>query len=218
MDVGSPEKQKAYCTVEGQSPADREFVTDLIANKPGAWERFIDYSAKIIAYHKKHLQDFGFSIHDLTNTVFIYLTENDNQRLRKFLINNWPLFTFVRYAFRAAKSRLLYNPEKNRENEVSDSDLYIPLIDQNHESGDGQNSLQDYREVLKLAFSTLWESNSQRAYVYFLRRKLELPSREIAELLDITVNNVDVVLKRAESELKNILEEMGIKNDILHDN
>lgn len=205
-------------TAETPSLSDKEFVANLIAGKEKAWERFIDYSAKIIAFHKKHVNDLGFSIYDLTHTAFGYLTEDDHKRLRKFLTTNKPLFTFVRYAFWAAKSRLLYRAQRDRENEVSDSDLGIPLRDQSIENGHSQSTLQDFREVLKLAFSILWERNSQRAYIYFLRRKLEMPSKEIADLLGMTIMNVDVVLKRAESDLKDILEEMGIKNDILYDN
>jgi len=197
---------------------DREFVADLISNKPGSWERFIDFSAKIIAYHKQHLHDFGFTTHDLVNTVFDYLTDNHHRQLRNFLDNDWPLLVFISNAFKAAKSRLLYRYQRNREKEVSDSDPGIALIDQSYSYGYSQGTLQDYREVLKLAFSILWERNSRRAYIYFLRRKLELPSKETADLLGMTITNVDVVLKRAESDLKDILEEMGINSDILHDN
>jgi hypothetical protein len=217
MNVGSPEKQEPFCTEDVQSLADREFVADLIANKPRAWERFIDFSAKIIAYHKKHLNDFGFSIYDLTNTVYIYLTKNNHEHFRNFLNNDWSLFAFTCNAFRASMSNLLYPFKRDRKIEVSDSDPSIPLIVYEDNCGHYQSSLQDYREVLKMAFFVLCKRNSQRANIYYLRRKLEMPSKEVAELLDMTITNVDVVLKRAESDLKNILEEMGMRNDILHD-
>ena len=134
-------------------------------------------------------------------------------RLQGFLENGKSLTGFLFNAIKASKSRLLYSLVKNRRREVSDSPVDYPQIIQDF----NQARPDDNREILKQAFLLLWKSNSQRAYIYFLRRKLELPSKEIGDLLDMTDNNVDVVLKRAECEMRNILEELGFKNEDLYD-
>lgn len=198
-----------------QSQCEIEFVADLIANKEDAWEQFIDYSAGIISRHRQHLEDFGLSIDDLVSETFLYLTQYNHQRLHEFLKNGKSFIGFVYNAVKAAKSRLFYSSEKKRRREVSDSSLYLPHIEEHADINQDEYCLHEYRELLKQAFFLLWESNSQRAYIYFLRRKMELPSKEVAELLGMTISNVDVVLKRAESELKDILEEMGISDDLL---
>ena len=43
------------------------------------------------------------------------------------------------------------------------------------------------------------------ANIYLMREKLEMPSKQVAAVLNVAVNTVDVTVKRAKSELKNLL-------------
>lgn len=193
------------------------FVSELIANKEAAWKHFIDESSKIIAMHRKHLKDMRVEIDDLVSEIYLYLTENECKRLRKFQENGKSFIGFVYYAVKAAKSRLLYRSNKNRLREMSDIDVGFPHMDSRADEFGEKLRQRQQREILNNAFLLLWQNNSSRASVYMLRRKLELSSKEVATILGIKVNNVDVTLSRAEHEMKNILEEMGATNDILFD-
>lgn len=205
--------QRNYKTYE----TDKEFVSDLIANDEDAWKYFIDFSSRILALHKKHLTDYNVSIDELVSETYLYLNENDYNRLRKFQKDGKSFIGFVYYAVRASKSRLLYRLKKKRMFEVSEMGLDFHLTENRGDEFAEKIRQRQYREFLMHAFSLLWQSNSSRAYVYMLRRKIELSSKEVANLLGLKVNNVDVTLRRAEREMKNILEEMGASNDILFD-
>ena len=200
---------------------EREFVKRLISTDPKiceiAWKEFIGLSSKMFAHYRRFLKDFNFSIDDLVSETYLYLRENDDRRLRDFLVYGKSFIGYIYNVIKAVNKQLLYKDLKKDKLEVSDSDYEFPLI-ANEENFDFENdNTEDYRTILNKAFSLLWIGNSQQAYIYLMREKMELPSKTVANLLGLTVDNVDVILKRGKHEMKNILEALGLNEDFMQD-
>jgi RNA polymerase sigma factor (sigma-70 family) len=201
-------------TNEFNEEAQFELVDRLTSNETSAWEEFVDESNEIIAMHKKHLADNNFKVDDLLNELYVYLSENDFARLRAYRENGKSFKGFIYHSARACKSRLLYRYSQKRDIAMSDSDNVLPHTGHIQTSPSDNLEGAQTREQLNHAFQLLWQGNSQRAFVYLLRRKLELSSKQVSQLLGIErVNTVDVTLRRAEQELRSLLEEMGMRDD-----
>ena len=196
-------------TCFSEEQIDKKFVSQLIKYEDSAWLYLIDACEGLLARHKKHLEDFSLTLHDLFNETVIYLIENDCFRLRKFLETGSSFIAFMYNQFRAVKKALLYKFSRDRDYGMSDEvslDTLIKQIGQNQEDRLWRMSI---REIVNQAFSLLWESNTQKANVYLMREKLQMPSKHVAAFLGLTVANVDATFKRTKNELKDILREMG---------
>ncbi len=195
--------------VKNPDDYDKKFVEDLIANKEEAWLFLIEFCEGMLGRHKKHLEDFSLTIGDLFNETVIYLMDNDCQRLRAFRNREGSFIGFIYNQFRAVKKKMLYKYNRDRQSGMSDEREFDTLIEQEGNTQCEKSRQMDMRETINQAFFLLWESNTQRANVYLMREKLDMPSKQVAAFLGLTVSNVDATLKRAKLELKNILSEMG---------
>jgi len=185
--------------------SDESIVSDLIVGKEEAWIHLSESFGDGLSRYKKELSDFSLGVDDLFNEACLCLQEDDCRRLRRYQVRGWSLTGLMFYTIIEAKKRLLYKFRRDRDAGLSDEVEVDALQGQVGESRDEHDRRVEQREALNRAFLILWRSKPQMANIYLMREKLEMPSKQVAAVLNVAVNTVDVTVKRAKSELKNLL-------------
>ena len=197
------------------SECDERIIVGLIASEASAWVCLSEsYGSGLIRY-RRELSDFSLGIDDLFNEICLCLQEDDCRRLRRCQSRGWSLTGLMFYTALEAKKRLLYKFRRDRDAGLSDEAEVDALQGQVGEPRDECDRRVEQRDALNRAFLILWRSKPQMANIYLMREKLEMPSKQVSAVLNVAVNTVDVTVKRAKSELKKLLKDMGYDQDSL---
>jgi len=125
---------------------------------------------------------------------------------RKQPIRNWPAL-LKRLAVMRSLECLR---RRYRVSERSTKPLISPPIDRRMPEPEASMQNREFAEQLRRAVAEL---DPRQAEVFCLADVDEIPYRQIAELLDITVNHVGVLLHRARSALRERLQEFNPSRD-----
>lgn len=145
--------------------------------------------------------DYPVEYDELVNALYLYLMENDAYRLRQFkgrsTIYLWLQTTATRF-FIQYRDQVI--------DDITQEPLLKCEIDEPIDTTD-ENEDEDAR-IIRYAFGQM----PNRRYAYVLQRLVidEVPPQEVAAEMEITIDNLYNIKKRALTQLTQLLTQAGI--------
>lgn len=182
---------------------DLEIVNALLRKDENVTRVFLfDKCRGMLTHVINKVYDYPVEYDELVNALYLYLMENDAYRLRQFrgrsTIYLWLQTTATRF-FIQYRSQVI--------DDITQEPLLKCGIDEPIDATD-ENEDEDAR-IIRRAF----EQMPNRRYAYVLQRLVieEAPPQEVAAEMEITIDNLYNIKKRALTQLTQLLTQAGIK-------
>ena len=187
---------------------DRDLVARLIADDAVAWRHVkVDMIEPVVAANVKGMREMllrrSIDPASVSGRVYEDLKKDDWTALRNFRFEcSFKSFLYWR-TYNAAQA-LIREIVRAREVQMLDSEDGADIIESAPASDNTVNAMliRDAVQVANQALADLWEENSTYALVLLMRNDLDLPAKEVAEILQKQGNTVDQINIRAQKALR----------------
>ena len=177
-------------------------IKQLKAKDTKVFQEFVNwYKNKLFHVAMGFVHDSDIA-NDIVQDVFIKLWENiDSWEEKRAKLSTWLYKVTVNHSlnqirYRKNRKNITDFTELTRTTDDGSIEIQIPDGSKNpHENLENK----ELSEILKRAINNL---PKKQRIAFVLSKYQNMPSREIAEVMDLTVSNVDVIIHRAKKNLQ----------------
>jgi len=188
----------------------RELIEGLARKEPGAWREFLDlYGDLIYSQVRYTLRRSGFripedEIHDTVQSLFEKLLARGCRRLLSFQgrngcsLGSWLRVVTTNHTLAMMRKRKW----KESLDDLTEEQIHRILDKSGTAKPTGPRDRAEFKETLRLIEENISERSDRERLIYKLYYCDQCSSKEIAQLLEMTSNNVDQILFQIRKNLR----------------